>query len=104
MAAVSSSSTEEQEHSTAPASREHEAHEVEPHGAAADEPSADWGWHGSFPLGRRVIGWLTIVLLFGMAFFDHEGLDETWWLVFLASVLAVALLTDDVMKRSGAPR
>jgi hypothetical protein len=98
--AAATSSTDEQEHSTEPAPPEHEAHGVEPHGAEADEPSADWGWHGSFPVGGRVTGWISIVFLFCMAFFDHEGLSQTWWLVVLASVLAVALLAKDVTRRS----
>lgn len=103
MAAVPSSSTEEQERSTERAPREHEAHDAARAlpSSEADEPSADWGWHGSFPMGGRIIGWFSIVFLFAMAFFDHNGLDETWWLVVLASVLAVALLAKDVPKRSG---
>ena len=32
---------------------------VDPH----DEPSAEWGWHGSFPRGKIIAGVLTILLL-----------------------------------------
>ncbi len=99
MVAAPSSSTEEQEHSTEPAPPEHEAHDVEPHGSEADEPSADWGWHGSFPVGGRVAGWLTAVILFGMVFFSHASPTELWWLLAIGVALVVALIANEFKRR-----
>lgn len=103
MVAVPSSSTHEQEHAE-PAPRDHESHgaqpqDAQPHAVDADEPSAEWGWHGSFPVGSRIAGWITVVGLFAMAFFDHEGLSETWWLLVLASVVTVLLIRNEFKHR-----
>ncbi|MPZ65063.1 MAG: DUF2631 domain-containing protein [Pseudonocardiaceae bacterium] len=105
--AVPSSSTGEQEHAE-PAPRDHESHgaqpqhDAQPHGVDADEPSAEWGWHGSFPTGRRIAGWVTVVGLFSMAFFDHGGISETWWLAALASVVAMLLIRNEFKQRPAA--
>ena len=31
-----------------------------------DEPSAEWGWHGSFPKAVRIAGWASTVGVFGL--------------------------------------
>ena len=38
------------------------SHCADPH----DEPSVEWGWHGSFPKATRIMGWLTAAVMFLM--------------------------------------
>ncbi len=35
---------------------------VDPH----DEPSAEWGWHGGFPRGMVIAGWVSVFILLVM--------------------------------------
>ena len=32
----------------------------------AEEPSAQWGWHGGFPRGSVIAGWSTVAILLAM--------------------------------------
>jgi hypothetical protein len=59
-----------------------------------DEPSAAWGWHGEFPRGRQIAGWLTVVLLLLMIIGNHQGHTEDFYLVGFAVVIAFALVHD----------
>lgn len=102
MVGIRSSSTEgQQDTSTENASQDRESHGVDPEGVDADEePSADWGWHGSFPVASRVAGWTTTAIMFGMVFFGHEGVGEPWWLLGLSVLLLAALIADERRRRS----
>ncbi|HEY6422461.1 MAG TPA: DUF2631 domain-containing protein [Pseudonocardiaceae bacterium] len=63
------------------------------HGADSHaEPSADWGWHGSFPLAGRIAGWLTAFALFAMLIGNHRSHVEDAWLVGLGLLLVVMLI------------
>ena len=68
-----------------------------------DEPSAEWGWHGSFPKATRVAGWICVVVLLLMLKGNHENNTENVWLVGLALFLAF-LLVLDIRKRRTAWR
>jgi LPXTG-motif cell wall-anchored protein len=63
----------EKRKSTAPS-----GHTVSP----ADEPSAEWGWHGEFRFGTPaagvVVGLGTLAMLIG----NHSGWTENLWLIF----------------------
>lgn len=99
MVAIRSSSTEGQQTSAEP--QEHESHGIDPDGVDADlEPSADWGWHGSFPVGSRVAGWITVLIMFGMVFFSHTGFGRPFWLLAMSVALLVALIADLFKRRS----
>lgn len=72
-------------------------------GRPRDEPSAAWGWHGSFPKGTRIAGWVSAVILLVMIKGNHENNTENVWLVGLAAFL-VLLLVLDIRKRRTAWR
>ncbi|KAA2258523.1 DUF2631 domain-containing protein [Solihabitans fulvus] len=69
---------------------------VDPH----EEPSVDWGWHGSFPRGTRIAGWLSAAICFVMLIGNHHGHVEDIWLIFIGSVIVLALLRDQVKRRT----
>ena len=63
-----------------------------------DEPSAEWGWHGSFPRGRQIAGWFAAVACFLMLIGNQIGHVEDIYLV-LTGVTLVLLLIWDLSKR-----
>jgi len=66
----------------------------------ADEPSAEWGWHGSFPNLVQVMGWAIVAILLLMLIGNHVGRVEDVWLVGLAAVIAGALVLDLRKRRT----
>ena len=68
---------------------------VDPH----DEPSAEWGWHGSFPRGKAIAGWFTVFALLIMLIGNHQGRTEDLWLIGSAVVLAYVLVRQAVRQR-----
>jgi hypothetical protein len=69
---------------------------VDPH----DEPSAEWGWHGSFPRGKMIAGWTSVVLLLLFLIGNHQGRTEDLWLIGVASLMAFGLVLHTVRKRN----
>ncbi|MFD8495688.1 DUF2631 domain-containing protein [Amycolatopsis sp. NPDC059657] len=65
-----------------------------------DEPSAEWGWHGSFPLATRIAGWASAVILLIMLHGNHQGATEDLWLVGLSLFLAFMLVLDIRKQRT----
>lgn len=65
-----------------------------------DEPSAEWGWHGSFPKATQAMGWLIVFVLLMMLIGNHEGNVENYSLIGLALVVAGALLFDIRKRRT----
>ncbi|MGW4484396.1 DUF2631 domain-containing protein [Amycolatopsis sp. NPDC004368] len=65
-----------------------------------DEPSAEWGWHGSFPTATRVAGWVSVVILLLMLKGNHENNTENVWLIGLAAFLALLLVLDFRKRRT----
>lgn len=70
------------EHSTA----------VDPHDDTAQEPSAEWGWHGTFPRTTAIAGWITAASLFLMLIGNHESYVEDVWLIVLGTLLVLMLV------------
>jgi hypothetical protein len=68
-----------------------------------DEPSAEWGWHGSFPKATRIAGWLSAIILLVMIYGNHENNTENVWLVGL-SLFLILMLVLDLRKRRTAWR
>ncbi|QWF83034.1 DUF2631 domain-containing protein [Amycolatopsis sp. CA-230715] len=68
-----------------------------------DEPSAAWGWHGTFPKATRIAGWFSALVLFLMLIGNHENNTENVWLVGLGLFL-ILLLVLDMRKRRTAWR
>ena len=66
----------------------------------ADEPSALWGWHGSFPRGSIIAGWFAVAALLIMLIGNHQGRVEDVWLVVLAVVMAFGLVRHQKKQRT----
>ncbi|MCA1705870.1 MAG: DUF2631 domain-containing protein [Actinobacteria bacterium] len=75
-------------------------HGVDPH----REPSADWGWHGSFPLAGPIAGWFTAFALFAMLIGNHQSRVEDIWLVGLGLLLVVMLIGHHLKRRKARRR
>lgn len=70
---------------------------VDPH----EEPSAEWGWHGRFPRGREIGGWITVVAMFAMAFVgNHVAETERLWLLAIGALLVVVLVGERIRQRT----
>jgi hypothetical protein len=65
-----------------------------------DEPSAEWGWHGSFPKATRVAGWVSVIVLLAMIYNNHENNTENVWLVGIALAIVVGLLLEIRRRRT----
>lgn len=65
-----------------------------------DEPSADWGWHGGFPRGTRIMGWFTAAVMFLYLIGNHRGRTEDVWLIFIGAILVIALVIDIARRRT----
>ena len=59
-----------------------------------DEPSAEWGWHGSFPKATQAMGWAIVLMLLAMVIGNHVGNVENFWLIGIAAVIGGMLVTD----------
>jgi hypothetical protein len=46
-----------------------------------DEPSAEWGWHGGFPRGALIAGWVSAIIILLMVIGNHQGKIEDIYLV-----------------------
>jgi hypothetical protein len=77
---------------TSVAPETHLAHGVDPD----EEPSAAWGWHGSFPRAGRIAGWFTAFALFAMIIGNREGNTEVVYLICLGTLLVVMLIASHV--------
>ena len=70
---------------------------VDPH----EEPSAEWGWHGRFPRGREIGGWITAIAMFAMAFIgNHIAETERLWLLCIGAFLVIYLVWARVRQRT----
>lgn len=58
-------------------------HRVSP----ADEPSAEWGWHGSFRVGVPAAGIFVGLSMFAMLIGNHSGWTENLWLIGTGAAL-----------------
>ncbi|MFY9808461.1 MAG: DUF2631 domain-containing protein [Pseudonocardiaceae bacterium] len=57
-----------------------------------EEPSADWGWHGSFPVAGPIVGWFTAFALFVMLIGNRESEVSTAFLVGFGTILVAMLI------------
>jgi hypothetical protein len=64
-----------------------------------DEPSAEWGWHGGFPRGSVIAGWVSVVILLLLTIGNHEGSTEDIWLVGAAVLIAFGLILHAIRRR-----
>jgi hypothetical protein len=52
-----------------------------------DEPSAEWGWHGSFPRGAVIAGWVVAIILFAMLIGNQQGHVEDIYLIVFGALM-----------------
>ncbi len=57
-----------------------------------DVPSAAFGWSELSRTTVQVAGWVSVLILLGYNFGNHEGHVETIWLLVLAGLIAIGLL------------
>jgi Protein of unknown function (DUF2631) len=69
---------------------------VDPH----DEPSAEWGWHGSFPRAKIIAGVFTILLLIAFIFGPYQSRTQDLWLIGLALGIAFMIWRQVVNQRN----
>ena len=65
-----------------------------------EEPSAEWGWHGTFPTGALVAGWVSTAIIFVMLIGNHTGRTEDLWLVGVGIAMAAGLVWQSLRKRN----
>lgn len=64
-----------------------------------EEPSAEWGWHGGFPRGAVIAGWISTAIMLVMLIGNHQGRTENLWLIGVALVMAAGLVLHSMRKR-----
>ncbi|MDO5511445.1 DUF2631 domain-containing protein [Corynebacterium sp.] len=57
-----------------------------------DVPSAAYGWSELSRTTVQVAGWVSVLILLGYNFGNHEGHVETIWLLSIAALVAIGLL------------
>ena len=68
-----------------------------------DEPSAEWGWHGSFPKGKIAGGVVSIIFLVLFSIGPYQSRTQDLWLIGVAVLLA-GLIALQVARRRNAWR
>ncbi|MCF7550134.1 DUF2631 domain-containing protein [Pseudonocardia sp. WMMC193] len=65
----------------------------------ADEPSAEWGWHGEFPKATSIAGVLVAILLPLMLIGHHTSWTEILFSVVPSVVILAGVVWLNVRKR-----
>lgn len=65
-----------------------------------EEPSAEWGWHGTFPHGALIAGWVSTAIIFVMLIGNHTGRTEDIWLVGVGIAMAAGLVWQTLRTRN----
>lgn len=65
-----------------------------------EEPSAEWGWHGTFPKGIKIAGWLSTLAVFSLLIGNHKGRVENVWVIAVGVAMALALIWLQVRGRT----
>jgi uncharacterized protein DUF2631 len=69
---------------------------VDPH----DEPSAEWGWHGSFPNGLRIAGVVVAIIILVLTLGPYQSRLQDFWMVPIALGLLVLIIRGTVKRRN----
>jgi hypothetical protein len=72
---------------------------AERHGDPDAEPSADWGWHGSYPKGKIIAGWISIVLLIALAIGPYQSKTQDLWIGGFVLLILFLIWRETVKKR-----
>lgn len=69
---------------------------VDPH----DEPSAEWGWHGSFPNGLRIAGVVVAIIILVLTIGPYQSRLQDFWMVSIALGMIVLIIRGTVKRRN----
>lgn len=69
---------------------------VDPH----DEPSAQWGWHGGFPMGSVVGGVITIILCAVFMIGPYQSRTQDLWLIGVIVIVLGGIVWQIVRRRN----
>nr|WP_211176664.1 DUF2631 domain-containing protein [Pseudonocardia acidicola] len=64
-----------------------------------DEPSAEWGWHGSFPNGTRIAAIAVAIILPLLLIGHHVSVTEILWMCIPSVIIIIAVIAGTVRKR-----
>ena len=64
-----------------------------------DEPSAEWGWHGSFPKAKIAAGVFSIIFLLIFTLGSYQSRTQDLWLIGIALILVVMIVRQIVARR-----
>jgi hypothetical protein len=65
-----------------------------------DEPSAEWGWHGSFPKGKIAGGVVSIIFLVLFSLGPYQSRTQDLWIIGLVLLLAGLIALQVVRRRN----
>jgi hypothetical protein len=65
-----------------------------------DEPSAEWGWHGTFPKGTLIAGVVTVLFLIAFIFGNYQSRMHDLWLIGTALLIVLLLVRGAVARRN----
>lgn len=65
-----------------------------------DEPSAEWGWHGSFPNATRIAGVVVAIILLVMLIGPYQTRLQDFWEIPIALGILVAVVYGTVKRRN----
>ena len=64
-----------------------------------DEPSAEWGWHGSFPKGKVAGGVVTVIFFALLMIGPYQSRTQDLWLIGTALLIVGLLVRAAVVRR-----
>jgi hypothetical protein len=64
-----------------------------------DEPSAEWGWHGSFPRAKIAGGVVSIIFLVIFSFGPYQSRTQDLWLYGFALLLLLLIVGRALARR-----
>lgn len=56
-----------------------------------EEPSAEWGWHGSFPRATAAAGVIVGLIMFAFLIGNHRGHTENDYLILVGVLLLLGV-------------
>ena len=65
-----------------------------------DEPSAEWGWHGSFPNGMRIAGVVVAIVLLLLLLGPYQTHLQDFWMIPIALGILVLIVRGTVKRRN----
>lgn len=65
-----------------------------------DEPSVDWGWHGTFPTGTKIAGAVTAIALVLMLIGHPTSWTEVLYMVVPAVLILAGVVWSVLRKRN----